>query len=97
MFRAPSVSGIPREVKLVKALKEEGCKTLERVDESEYGKFAWVIDPEGNKIERGNLQARHNLYDEHTVVSLSDSRRTHLRSSSQGCHGLPGSPPSENR
>ncbi len=36
---------------LVKALKDEGCTVLEKVDESEYGKFAWVIDPEGNKVE----------------------------------------------
>jgi predicted enzyme related to lactoylglutathione lyase len=36
---------------LVRALREEGCKVLDRIDESEYGKFAWVIDPEGNKVE----------------------------------------------
>jgi len=36
---------------LLQALKAEGCNVLEKVDESEYGKFAWVIDPEGNKIE----------------------------------------------
>jgi predicted enzyme related to lactoylglutathione lyase len=36
---------------LVKALREEGCNVLEKIDDSEYGKFAWVIDPEGNKIE----------------------------------------------
>jgi predicted enzyme related to lactoylglutathione lyase len=36
---------------LVKVLREEGCAVLERVDDSEYGKFAWVIDPEGNKVE----------------------------------------------
>ena len=36
---------------LVKALRDEGCNVLERIDESEYGKFAWVIDPEGNKVE----------------------------------------------
>jgi len=36
---------------LVAALKEEGCNVLEKVEESEYGKFAWVIDPEGNKVE----------------------------------------------
>jgi predicted enzyme related to lactoylglutathione lyase len=36
---------------LVRALREEGCNVLEKIDESEYGKFAWVIDPEGNKIE----------------------------------------------
>lgn len=36
---------------LVKALREEGCNVLEKIEESEYGKFAWVVDPEGNKIE----------------------------------------------
>jgi predicted enzyme related to lactoylglutathione lyase len=36
---------------LVAVLREEGCQVLEKVDESEYGVFAWVIDPEGNKIE----------------------------------------------
>ena len=36
---------------LLKALKDEGCKVLEKVDESDYGKFGWVMDPEGNKVE----------------------------------------------
>lgn len=36
---------------LIKILKEEGCQVLEKVDDSEYGKFGWVIDPEGNKVE----------------------------------------------
>lgn len=36
---------------VVAALKEEGCNVLEKTDDSEYGKFAWVIDPEGNKVE----------------------------------------------
>jgi predicted enzyme related to lactoylglutathione lyase len=36
---------------LVKALREEGCNVLENTDDSEYGKFGWVIDPEGNKVE----------------------------------------------
>lgn len=36
---------------LVAALKEEGCHVLEKIDDSEYGKFAWVIDPEGHKVE----------------------------------------------
>jgi predicted enzyme related to lactoylglutathione lyase len=36
---------------LLAALKEEGCDVLEKVDESEYGKFGWVMDPEGNKVE----------------------------------------------
>ena len=36
---------------LVAVLREEGCNVLEKTDDSEYGKFAWVIDPEGNKVE----------------------------------------------
>ncbi len=36
---------------LLKALREEGCEVLEKVEESEYGKFGWVMDPEGNKVE----------------------------------------------
>lgn len=36
---------------LIKVLKEEGCNVLDRIDDSEFGKFAWVIDPEGNKVE----------------------------------------------
>ncbi len=36
---------------LVAALKAEGCNVLEKIDDSEYGKFGWVIDPEGNKVE----------------------------------------------
>jgi predicted enzyme related to lactoylglutathione lyase len=36
---------------LVAILKEEGCNVLDKIDDSEYGKFAWVIDPEGNKVE----------------------------------------------
>lgn len=36
---------------LVAALKAEGCDVLDKIDESEYGVFAWVIDPEGHKVE----------------------------------------------
>lgn len=36
---------------LVEALKAEGCHVLDKIDESEFGKFGWVIDPEGNKVE----------------------------------------------
>ena len=36
---------------LVRALREEGCQVLEKADDAEYGQFAWVIDPEGNKVE----------------------------------------------
>ena len=36
---------------LLAALKSEGCNVVDRTDESEQGKFGWVIDPEGNKVE----------------------------------------------
>ena len=36
---------------LLQALREEGCQVLEKTDDSEYGKFGWVVDPEGNKVE----------------------------------------------
>lgn len=36
---------------LLTALREEGCQVLDKTDESEFGKFGWVIDPEGNKVE----------------------------------------------
>ena len=37
---------------LLAALRAEGVQVVnEQVEESEYGKFAWVLDPEGNKVE----------------------------------------------
>ncbi|MBI2379135.1 MAG: VOC family protein [Gammaproteobacteria bacterium] len=36
---------------LLAALRAEGCNVLPKTEESEYGKFGWVMDPEGNKIE----------------------------------------------
>lgn len=36
---------------LLQALRAEGCNVLDKTDESEFGKFGWVIDPEGNKAE----------------------------------------------
>jgi len=36
---------------LLQALRDEGCQVLDKVEESEYGKFGWVMDPEGHKVE----------------------------------------------
>lgn len=36
---------------LLAALRAEGCEVLEKTEASEYGKFGWVMGPEGNKIE----------------------------------------------
>src|SRR5262245_48130469 len=32
---------------LLAQLRNEGCQVLDKTDESEYGKFGWVMDPEG--------------------------------------------------
>lgn len=36
---------------LLALLRAEGCTVEEKVDESEYGKFGWVLDPDGKRIE----------------------------------------------
>jgi len=36
---------------LLAALRAEGVQVEDKVDESEYGKFGWAVDPEGNKFE----------------------------------------------
>ena len=35
----------------LKALREEGVWVDPKVDEHEYGKFGWIMDPDGNRIE----------------------------------------------
>ncbi|MBC3920833.1 VOC family protein [Undibacterium sp. CY18W] len=36
---------------LLAQLRQEGCAVDAKVDESEFGKFGWVMDPEGNRVE----------------------------------------------
>lgn len=36
---------------LLAALRAEGCEVMDKLDESEFGKFGWVMDPEGHKLE----------------------------------------------
>ena len=38
-------------VELLKVLKEEGVEVIGEIQEYPYGKFGWIMDPEGNKIE----------------------------------------------
>ena len=37
--------------KLIEVLKEEGVEVVGEIEEYEYGKFGWIIDPDGTKIE----------------------------------------------
>lgn len=36
---------------LLAALRSEGCNVLDKEESSGFGKFGWVMDPDGNKIE----------------------------------------------
>ena len=36
---------------LLKLLREEGVTVVGEIEEFPYGKFGWIMDPEGNKIE----------------------------------------------
>jgi len=36
---------------LLKELKAKGVWVDEKVESADYGKFGWIMDPEGNKIE----------------------------------------------
>jgi len=36
---------------LLAALRAEGCNVLEKTEDFEFGKFGWVMDPEGNRVE----------------------------------------------
>lgn len=36
---------------LLKVLKDEGVEVVGEPMDEEYGKFGWILDPEGNKIE----------------------------------------------
>ncbi len=36
---------------LLKVLKEEGIEIDPHREDYEYGRFAWIVDPEGNRIE----------------------------------------------
>lgn len=36
---------------LLAALKAEGCDVIDKTESSAQGKFGWVVDPDGNKVE----------------------------------------------
>ena len=36
---------------LLAALRAEGCQVLDKTEDGEYGRFGWVIDHEGHKVE----------------------------------------------
>ena len=44
-FRVEDLDG------LLKSLEAAGIKQVDKMEEYDYGRFAWIIDPEGTKIE----------------------------------------------
>jgi len=38
-------------IELMAVLKAEGVQIVGEIEEHSYGKFGWIMDPEGNKIE----------------------------------------------
>jgi predicted enzyme related to lactoylglutathione lyase len=36
---------------VLQSLRDEGCSVLGKTDDSENGRFGWVMDPESNKVE----------------------------------------------
>jgi predicted enzyme related to lactoylglutathione lyase len=44
-YRVADLAGI------LAALRAEGCNVDDKTETSEYGRFGWVVDPEGNRIE----------------------------------------------
>ncbi len=36
---------------LLKTLRDEGVQVNDKVEEYDYGKFTWITDPEGNRVE----------------------------------------------
>jgi len=36
---------------LLEALKKDGVTVIGEIEEYDYGKFGWILDPDGNKLE----------------------------------------------
>ena len=49
-------------VKLLKTLEKEGVQIVGKIEEFDYGKFGWIMDNDGNKIELWEPKNEH-LFD----------------------------------
>jgi predicted enzyme related to lactoylglutathione lyase len=59
---------------LLEQLRAEGIEIDPRIEEYEYGRFAWIMDPEGNRIElweppRSNSDRRQRLWNDAAAVN----------------------------
>jgi predicted enzyme related to lactoylglutathione lyase len=37
--------------RMLEQLRAAGVEVIDHVEESEYGRFGWAVDPEGNRLE----------------------------------------------
>ena len=45
---------------LLDELRKEGVTVVGKIEEYDYGKFGWILDPEGNKIELWEPPKKHD-------------------------------------
>jgi predicted enzyme related to lactoylglutathione lyase len=38
-------------LELLETLRAEGVRVFDETEDGDFGKFGWILDPEGNKIE----------------------------------------------
>jgi predicted enzyme related to lactoylglutathione lyase len=50
---------------LLAVLRKEGVEVENRIKESKYGRFGWVTDPEGNRIELWEPPRRYLTTERH--------------------------------
>ena len=65
-------------------LRDRGCTVDERIDESEFGKFGWVLDLEGNRLELWEPRPHGSLAEKPETARIRLQMRRSIRSD-QGC------------
>ncbi len=54
--------------RLLAQLRRSGVKVDKKTDESEYGRFGWAYDPEGNRFELWEPPRRYRSVETHTPM-----------------------------
>ena len=55
-------------IKVLDQLRREGVPVDRKTEDSQYGKFGWVVDPEGNRIELWQPPSRYKASDRETQM-----------------------------
>jgi predicted enzyme related to lactoylglutathione lyase len=70
---------------LLDVLRKEGVKVDDRIEEYEYGKFGWIMDPEGNRIELWDQVTRSSDPGDRSQVTIARPG-VHSRAIRPTCH-----------